>query len=69
MLKSLSTIAALLLLMGCARIEEAKIRERCQKAHPNDEVAADNCFEASIVEWEQAHAWVPVFTHRPPSTP
>ena len=53
MLKSLTTIAALLLLMGCARYEEAKAREGCQKAYPNDEVAADKCFETSIRESEE----------------
>jgi len=37
MLKSLSTIAALSLLMGCSRFDEAKEREECQKAHPNDQ--------------------------------
>ena len=69
MLKSLSTIAALLLLMGCSRFDEAKEREVCQKAHPNDQVAADKCFETSILEWEKAHAWVARITHRRPETP
>ena len=31
MLKSLSTIAALLLLVGCSRFDEAKEREGCEK--------------------------------------
>ena len=70
MLKSLTTIAALLLLlMGCARYEEAKAREGCQKAYPNNEVAANKCFETSIREWEEARVWIPVFTHRKSPTP
>ena len=49
MLKSLS-IAALLLLMGCARFDEAKERAGCQKVYPNDQVAAEKCFETEIPE-------------------
>jgi hypothetical protein len=64
MLRKLSTIAALLLLMGCARFDEAKERERCQKAHPNDEIAVDNCLETATHEWAKAHAWLPRLTHR-----
>src|SRR6266481_8634866 len=63
------TITALLLLSCCARFDEAKEREGCQKAHPNDQVAADKCFETSILEWEKAHAWVARITHRRPETP
>jgi len=58
------TITALLLLSCCARFDEAKEREGCQKAHPNDQVAADKCFETSILEWQNAHAWVARITHR-----
>ena len=63
------TITALLLLSCCARFDEAKEREGCQKAHPNDQVAADKCFETSILEWQKAHAWVARITHRRPETP
>jgi hypothetical protein len=63
------TITALLLLSCCARVDEAKEREGCRKAHPNDQVAADKCFETSILEWEKAHAWVARITHRRPETP
>jgi len=62
--RSLSTIAALLLLVGCSRFDEAKERDGCQKAHPNDQVAADKCLETSVLEWEKAHAWLPRITHR-----
>ena len=58
MLKSLTTIAALLLLMGCARYRrsEKKAHEGCQKAYNTNDrkVAADKCFETSIREWEEA---------------
>ena len=63
-MRSLSTIAALLLLVGCARFDEAKEREGCQRAHPNDQVAADKCLETSTLEWEKANAWVARITHR-----
>ena len=69
MLKSLSTIAALLLLMGCGRFDEAKEREACQKAHPNDQVAADKCLETAAHEWEKAYAWLPRVTNRRSETP
>jgi hypothetical protein len=62
--RSLSTIAALLLLMGCSRFDEVKEREACQKAHPNDQVAAEKCLETSTLEWEKAHAWQARITHR-----
>ena len=64
MLKSLATIAALLLLMGCARFDEAKEREGCQKAHPNDQAAADRCLETATHEWANAYAWLPRVIHR-----
>jgi hypothetical protein len=69
MLKSLSTIAALLLLTGCGRFDEAKEREGCQKAHPNDQVAADKCLETATHEWEKAFAWLPRVTQRRSATP
>jgi hypothetical protein len=62
-------ITALLLLSCCARFDEAKETERCQKAQPNDQVAADECFETSVLEWEKANAWVARITHRRPETP
>ena len=68
MLKSLSTIAALSLLMGCSRFDEAKEREECQKAHPNDQVAADKCLKKATHEWEKVYAWLPRLTHRRPPT-
>src|SRR5258708_10471742 len=52
-----------------AGFDEAKEREGCQKAHPNDQVVADKCFETSILEWEKAHAWVARVTHRRSETP
>jgi hypothetical protein len=64
MLKSLSTIAALSLLMGCSRFDEAKEREECQKAHPNDQVAADKCLVTATHEWEKLYAWLPRVTHK-----
>jgi hypothetical protein len=63
------TITALLLLSCCARFDEVKETERCQKAHPNDQAAADECFETSVLEWEKANAWVARITHRRPETP
>ena len=63
MLKSLS-IAALLLLMGCARFDEAKEREGCQKTHPNDQAATEKCLEIAAHQWEEAHAWLARSTHR-----
>jgi hypothetical protein len=62
-------IAALLLLMGCARFDEAKELARCQKAHPNDEAAADKCFETAVHEWEQSHSWLARASHRRSATP
>jgi hypothetical protein len=69
MVRKLSTIAALLLLMGCARFDEAKEREGCQKAHPNDQVAADKCFETATHEWSKAYASLPRVIHRRDPTP
>jgi hypothetical protein len=67
--KSLTTIAALLLLAGCARFDEAKEQVRCEKTHPNDRVAADKCLETATREWHQAHAWLPRVTHKQSQTP
>jgi hypothetical protein len=67
--RSLSTIAALSLLVGCSRFDEAKERDGCQKAHPNDQVAADKCLDTSVLEWEKAHAWLPRITHRRSQAP
>jgi hypothetical protein len=64
MLKSLSTIAALLLLVGCGRFDEVKEHAGCQKAHPNDQVAADKCLKTAIEKWANAYAWLPRVTHR-----
>ena len=65
MLKSLSTITALLLLTGCGRFDEAKEHAACQKANPSDQVAADKCLETATHEWEKAYAWLPrVVTRR-----
>jgi hypothetical protein len=69
MVRNLSTISALLLLMGCARFDEAKVREGCQRAHPNDQVAADKCLETAIAEWENAHSWLARVSHRRSQTP
>jgi hypothetical protein len=69
MVRKLSTIAALLLLMGCARFDEAKERAGCQKVHPNDQVAAEKCFETATHEWEQAHPWLARASHRRSATP
>jgi len=66
---SLSTIAALLLLVGCARFDEAKEGEGCQRAHPNDQVAADKCLETATLEWEKANAWVARIIDRRSSMP
>ena len=63
------TIAALLLLVGCSRFDEAKEREGCEKAHPNDQVAAYKCLKTSAHEWEKAYAWLPRFTNRRTPTP
>ena len=63
-MRSLSTIATLFLLVGCSRFDEAKERDGCQKAHPNDQVAADKCLETSVHEWEKAHAWQARITYR-----
>jgi hypothetical protein len=62
-------IATLLLLVGCSRFDEVKERDRCQKAHPNEQVAADKCLDTSVLEWEKAHAWSPLITHRRSETP
>jgi len=64
MLKSLSVIAALLLLMGCGSFDEAKEHATCQKAHPNDQAAADKCLKAATGKWAEAHAWLPRVTQR-----
>jgi hypothetical protein len=69
MLKSFSTIAALLLLMGCGHFDEAKEREGCQKAYPNDQVAANKCLKTATDEWTKAYAWLPRVTERQHSTP
>jgi hypothetical protein len=69
MVRNLSTIAALLLLMGCSRFDEAKEREGCQKAHPNDQVAVDKCLKTAAHEWEKVYAWLPRLTHRRDPTP
>ena len=64
-----ATMETRVALIGCARFDEAKETERCQKAHPNDQVAADECLETSVLEWEKANAWVARITHRRPETP
>jgi hypothetical protein len=69
MLKSLSMIAAILLLVGCSRFEEAKEREGCQKAHPNDQVAVDKCLKTATDKWAKAYAWLPRVIDRQQSTP
>jgi hypothetical protein len=69
MVRNLSTMAALLLLMGCARFDEAKELAQCQKAHPNDQAAADKCLETAILEWEKAHSWLARVSHRRSATP
>ena len=69
MLRHLSTIAALLLLAGCARFDEAKEHAGCQKMHPNDEAAADQCFETAVAQWENAHSWLARAGHRRSATP
>jgi hypothetical protein len=69
MLKSLATIATLLLLVGCSRFEEAKEREGCQKVHPNDQVAADKCFKTATDKWAKAYAWLPRVIERQHQTP
>jgi hypothetical protein len=68
-MRNLSTIAALLLLVGCSRFDEAKEREGCQKVHPNDQVAADKCLKKATHEWEKVYAWLPRVTHRAQPTP
>ena len=57
--KSLASIAALLLLMGCGRFDEAKEYAACRKAYANDEVAADKCLENVAYKWEKDYAWQP----------
>ena len=69
MVRNLSTIIVLLLLMGCSRFDEAKEREGCQKAHPNDQVAVDKCLKTATHEWEKVYAWLPRLTHRRDPTP
>ena len=64
MLKNSVAIAALLLLVGCGRFDEATEHAACQKAHPNDQVAANKCFKVATEEWMEAHAWLPRVTHR-----
>ena len=64
MLKTPVAMAALLLLVGCGRFDEAAEHEGCQKAHPNDQVAANNCFKVATDKWTEEHAWLPRVTHR-----
>jgi|SoiMethySBSTD1v2_1073268.scaffolds.fasta_scaffold4292556_2 hypothetical protein len=56
--KSLATIAALFLLMGC-RFDEVKEYAACRKANPIDEHAADKCLENVALKWEKEYAWQP----------
>jgi len=69
MLKILATIAALLLLTGCGRFDEAKEHAKCKKAHPNDEVAADKCLEIATQKWANANSWLPRVVDRKPEMP
>jgi hypothetical protein len=61
MLKSLSTTAALLLLVGCSQFDENKELAACRKTYPNpiDRLAVDNCVETKTLKWVEANAWFP----------
>jgi hypothetical protein len=69
MLKSIAMTAGLLLLMGCSRFDEAKVREGCQNSHPNDQVAANRCLKIATDEWAKASAWFPRVINRREETP
>jgi hypothetical protein len=63
MAKGPLALSALIFLTGCG-FDSVKNREACEKLHPGDQAAADECFKRAKLDYDRA-IWRVVGNPRP----